>query len=371
MQDKLLKILDTIFCKTDRFAQWCRKINGKLLGVSFVFVLCCLVASFLGKNTLKNIPILKSAYYDTLVANFPDVIEKLSSIPGRIILIIVFLSILLCYIIRKLHRPFALLILHSTMGHDLSKLSDSLKSFFWFKRAKIIQNLSSLNTTKEQIINTVCEQDRQFKNIQASNWCSTIFYCGVAHIPLVFRFGYQWGQTKDIRLLHRFRPTENAQEFKELSEYVEEKMSHIHSDRLDEPNYNLRNKHLLVSIATTYPIKDEELFCIDPSNTMLRYDMQVDMMGFDFFNSYQKIHSYADRIVDDLRKMVKERCIETIHFAISSSVPFTFYLAQQMNTHQFSKIIVYHFDHGKYTWGIDVTEPEAKEAIRWASSAED
>ena len=160
------------------------------------------------------------------------------------------------------------------------------------------------------------------------------------------------------------------QEFKELPEYVEEKMSYIHSDRLDELNFNLRSKHLLVSIATTYPIKDEDLARIDTSNTMSRYNMQVDAMGFDFFNSYHMIHSYADRIIDDLRKIVKDRGIEVIHFAISSSVPFTFYLAQQMNTQQFSKIIVYHFDHGKYTWGIDVTEPDAEKAIRWAGSVD-
>lgn len=143
-------------------------------------------------------------------------------------------------------------------------------------------------------------------------------------------------------------------------------MAFRRSDRLDELNYNSKSKHMLVSIATTYPIKEENLSCIDTSNTMSRYDMQVDLMGFDFFNSYQKIRSYADRIIDDLRERVKERGIETIHLVISSSVPFTFYLAQQMNTHQFCKIIVYHFDCGKYTWGLDVTEPEAKKSIRWA-----
>lgn len=370
MIDIFLKILDKIICKTDRLAQWCKKINGKLLGTGFAFVLCCLAVSFWGKDTLKNIPIIKSAYYDTIAANFPDVIEKLSSIPGRIILVIVFVLILLCYFIRKVHRPFALLMLHSTMGHDLSKLSESLQKDFWFKRVKINWQFPSRNISEKQIINAVCEQDSLLTHIQTNNWCSTIFYCGVAHTPLVFRLGYQWGQTKEIRLLHRFRPTEGAQEFKELPEYVEEKMPHIHSDRLDEPNYSLHSKHLLASIATTYPIKDKDLACIDPSNTMLRYNMQVDMMGFDFFNSYQKIHSYADRIIDDLRKEVKERGIDIVHLVISSSVPFTFYLAQQMNTHQFCKIIVYHFDHGKYTWGIDVTEPEARKAIRWAGSGE-
>lgn len=370
MKNSFFRIIDGIICKTEYVARWCKRINGKILGAGFAFVLCCLAVSFWGENALGNFPIIKSAYYDTLAANCPDVIASLSNISGRIILIIIFSLILLCYVVRRVHRPLALLMLHSTMGHDLSKLSKSLKDAFWFKRAKISIDIPSQNISEEQIIGAVCEQDMLFKDVQTNSWYSTVFYCGVAHTPLVFRFGYQWGQTKEIRLLHRFRPTEGAQEFKELPEYVEEKMSYIHSDRLDELNFNLQSKHLLVSIATTYPIKDEDLARIDTSNTMSRYNMQVDAMGFDFFNSYHKIHSYADRIIDDLRKIVKDRGIEVIHFAISSSVPFTFYLAQQMNTQQFSKIIVYHFDHGKYTWGIDVTEPDAEKAIRWAGSVD-
>ena len=80
-------------------------------------------------------------------------------------------------------------------------------------------------------------------------------------------------------------------------------MAFLHSDRLDEPNFSLHSEDLLVSIATTYPIKEEDLSYIDPSNTMIRYNIQVDRMGYDFFNSNQKIRSYADRIIDDLRKL--------------------------------------------------------------------
>lgn len=59
-------------------------------------------------------------------------------------------------------------------------------------------------------------------------------------------------------------------------------MAFRRSDRLDELNFNSKSKHMLVSIATTYPISEEDLACIDPSNTMSRYDMQVDLMGYDF-----------------------------------------------------------------------------------------
>ena len=370
MLNNFAKIFDQLICKMECVAKWCKKINEKFLRAFLTVILCCLAVSFWGESALENIPPLKSVYYDTLAINFPDLIGELSSVPGRLILFFALALILLCYCFRKLYRPFALMMLHSTMGHDLSQLDGSLQKAFWLKKVNFSWQLPSHNIPEEQIITTICEQDRLFKSTQEDNWCSTIFYYGVAHIPLVFRLGYQWGQTKDIRLLHRFRPTESAQEFKELPEHEQEKMPQTNqSDRLDAPNYNLRSKHLLVSIATSYPIKKEDLSYIDPSDTMLRYDMQAGTPGVDFFNSYQKIRSYADRVVDDLRKIIKERGIETIHLAISSSVPFTFYLAQQMNTNQFCKIIVYHYDHGKYTWGIDVTEPEARKAIRWVENA--
>ena len=372
MKNSFFRIIDGIICKTEYVARWCKKINGKILGAGFAFVLCCLAVSFWGENALENFPIIKSAYYDTIVANFPQFDNFLSADIGKVVFLILLLAVIICYLFRKLHRPFVLLMAHSTMGHDLSKLNDSFRKSFWIAKKSIGNQLLSQHASEDQVVDVIREQDKSFQEIRVNCWQSTVFYYGVAHTPLVFRLGYQWGQTKVIHFLHRFRPTEDEQEFKALPEYyVEEKMAFLHSDRLDEPNFSLQSEHLLVSIATTYPIKEEDLSYIDPTNTMIRYNIQVDRMGYDFFNSNQKIRSYADRIIDDLRKLVRERGIETIHFAISSSVPFTFYLAQQMNTNQFSKIIVYHFERGKYTWGIDVTESDARKSIKWAGLTEE
>lgn len=365
MPNKILRCVDLLIWRADRVARFCKSINGKLFGTISTAIVCCAIVSLLGTDALKSIPVVKSAYYDTIVANFPEFVDFLSADIGKVIFLFTLLVVGICYLLRKWHRPFAALIAHSTMGYDLSILDESLKNSFRFIKKRIDIQLPSRNASKDQVITAVHAQDESFKEIQEGNWCSTIFYYGVAHTPLVFRLGYQWGQTKKIRFLHRFRPIEDEQEFKELPQCVEEKVSFLLSNRFDASNDNLESKHLLASIATTYPIGTKELLSIDPSNTMLHYDIQVDMMGFDFFNSYYKMHSYADRIIADLRKIVKERGIEIIHFAIASSVPFTFYLAQQMNTHQFCKIIVYHFDHGKYTWGIDVTEPKAEKAVRW------
>ena len=367
MPNKLLVALDRLTWKTHSIAKDCKSFNGKCLGTLTFFVLCCTTVSHLGTEALKNIPAIKSVYYDTVVANFPGFVNFLSAPLGKILFAIIFVCIIFCYMLRMLHRPIALLIAHSTMGHNLSVLEKFLRKSFWFKRAYIEMQLPPHNATEEQVIAAALAQDKKLENLLKKNWCSTLFYYGVAHTPLVFRLGYQIGQIQRVRLLHRFRPTEDAQEFKELPEYEIDKMAFLLSDKFDQENYNSKNNQMLVSIATTYPIRTEDLTQIDPDMIMLRYDIQVDMMGFDFFNSYCKLRSYVDRITSDLRDHVKERGISTIHMVISSSVPFTFYLGQQMNTQQFCKTVIYHYDQGKYTWGIDVTEPNAEKAVVWST----
>lgn len=365
MPNKFLILLDQLLWKINKIAKWCKSLNEKFFNTFFVTIVCCSIVSFLGTDTLKNIPVIKSAYYDTIVANYPQFVAFLSANIGKYLFFVLLILSIFCLLFRKIYRPVALLISHSTMGYDLSSVEQSFEKSFWFIKRRIESQAVLQNASKEKVVEAICKQDDFFKRLNAENWCSTVFYYGVAHTPLVFRFGYQWGQSKTIRFLHRFRPTENEQTFNELPIYVEEKTSFLRSDRFDVDNYNLHSKDLLVSLATTYAIKDTDLSSIDPSNSMLRYKIEVDMLGYDFFNSYQKIHSYADRIVSDLREFVKEREIETIHIVISSSVPFTFYLAQQMNTNQFCKIIVYHYDHGRYTWGIDITELNAEKAVKW------
>lgn len=40
-----------------------------------------------------------------------------------------------------------------------------------------------------------------------------------------------------------------------------------------------------------------------------------------------------------------------------------------MSNNQFHKIIVYHYDHTKFTWGIDISEPNPEKAVVWVKDA--
>lgn len=367
MPNKLLLALDKLIWKMDKLAKVCKVINGKFFCVLTFFFASCTTVSFLGADSLKNMPIIESAIYDTVAANIPEFLDFLSAPMGKFMSAAAFVAILFCHILRNLHRPVALLNVHSTMGHDLSILDNSLKKSFWFKRADIGSQIPPQNPSQEQLIDAIRAQDVASEAIQKKNWCSTVFYYGVAHTPLVFRFGYQWGQTKTIRLLHRFRPTLDAQEFIEMPDVDQDKLSMFSKQ---ETIIRCGSSELLVAIASTYPIIKENIGLIDPSNKMSLYWREVEeaTRGVDFFNSYHKIRSYADRFVEDIEKIVRENNIKTVHVILSTSVPFTFYLAQRMCSNQFQKIIVYHYDHTKFTWGIDITEPNAEKAIMWARS---
>ena len=66
--------------------------------------------------------------------------------------------------------------------------------------------------------------------------------------------------------------------------------------------------------------------------------------------SSQKFQVYATKV----REIVKRYDIRCIHMVISSSVAFTFFLGAGFSSQHDPDIIVYHYDNGKYIWGIDM-----------------
>ena len=368
MSHRFLAIIDKTLEKLSKIAKICRRANKKALGIFATLIFSCSIVALLGEEELNSFPIIKRAYYDTIVSHIPRFVDFISAPIGKWVFALLSIAVIIFLLLRWFCKPLALLISHSTLGHDITIIEKGLQNAFWFKRLNIKHDLPAHDASTLEIVSAIKQQDSILPVILKNCWRSNVFYYGVAHTPLIFRLGYQIGQTRSIHFLHRFRPTEDTQEFKRLPENDNDKESFlVNSEVMREESNNCCNQ-LLVSIASTYPIKQIDLLTIDPSNTMFRYDVQVDRMGYDFFSSHRKIHAYADRIVEDIRNIIKEHQIETIHLVISSSVPFTLYLGQQMNTQQFCKIIVYHYDSGRYTWGINVKEKDAHKAVVWAQT---
>lgn len=368
MKNGLLKSIDIFLRKTNTVAKFCKRVPKWLLSPLTLFILLCGVVSFCGADILEKLPVLNSDSYKMVEGFIPSIPEWLSSFQGKVVVCLAGILILIIWCMKLFHRPCALLIAHSSMEYDLSHIEKNFKKSFWFIKKSITINLMSNGAHEEDISEAIEQQDQSMELIRKKNWCKTVFYYGIAHTPLVFRLGYQWGQKKEIRFLHRFRPIESAQEFEELPQYDSDPVSLQNSDFFDESNIQSKGCEMLVAIASSYVIKENQLSQIDPTNSMIHYRLQIERHGVDFFNSYQKIQSYAAAILEEIRAIIKQNNIDTIHLMISSSVPFTFYLAQQMHTQQFGRIIVYHYVRGKYTWGIDVTEPDARKCVRWVEN---
>lgn len=166
MPNKLLVCLDKLIWKVDKIAHFCKSLNGKGLGIFSTVILCCTVVAHMGTDALKNVPIIKSVYYDTIVSNFPQFVDFLSVDIGKIVCSIAMLLVCICYLFRKLYRPFATLIAHSTMGHDLSVLHERLKRSFWFIRKYVGAQLPSKDASEDQIISAIYAQDESFFHFQ-------------------------------------------------------------------------------------------------------------------------------------------------------------------------------------------------------------
>lgn len=351
--------------KISRIAFGLKKISSKAYYGSIILIACLTISTFLGEDILKKIEILDDSAYNTIVNLVPGASEFLSSILGKSVVVSLALAAVLSLVLRWFYKKPALLISHTTMGHDLTKIDKRFKKEFYSKKVNMTKLSIPKIADKDSIINAIKEVDSVYLKYKDTVF-SEIFYCGVSHIPLVFRLGYNFGQSRKIRFLHRFRKNENDQEFEVLPE-EEKNPFKFSAHRVDTENVQGSHDELVVAISTTYPISNTDIKTLDKDGNKLKYIFEAEnsTKGFDFFSSIERIQFFADGFIDEIRKLVKKYNISTIHILISSSVPFTFYLAQQMNTQQFPKIIVYQYENQKYRWGINVAEKDPQKAIVW------
>ena len=205
---------------------------------------------------------------------------------------------------------------------------------------------------RDRITCVINDQERLIRDIQ--NYISRNFnlaYIGIAHTPLVFFMGFLIGDENGVKLFHKRRDD------------ADDKF-HL----LDNINYSeTLNKHMVSStqldtivlcIATTFEISDEDIKHIcSKDNCVLRYS--TSNKGYDVIFSAKQIRDYIKIIKDDLSDLCKNNQVKKVKICISSSVAFTFALAQSFSDHHDPEIEVYHYDTKnelKYPWGVNVTK---------------
>lgn len=180
-----------------------------------------------------------------------------------------------------------------------------------------------------------------------------LFYYGIAHIPLIFRAGFQIGDEGKVRLLHKDRNEQSV--FKEISveadNYTIELKGHYDS-------CNKASKEMLVVVATSFPVssKDLEVFKNNNIGHELRFEMcNPSLYGVDSIFSYALMNRLRTGILNKMREIVSSANIEKIHLVLSTSSDFTFFLSQGFSKYHDPEIIVYQYDRSdsqKYPWGV-------------------
>ncbi|MGL5634043.1 MAG: SAVED domain-containing protein [Sarcina sp.] len=238
---------------------------------------------------------------------------------------------------------------HSSMS-KMQFLADT-ESGYRVKEINLVDSMKDINMNYDKIKYAINTQDRfieDFKHNIDSDY--DYGYMGIAHTPLIFRVGSQIGDEITIKLFHKYRTGDNKK-FKELNTEANFKAIQIENTDL-----NKNSNELIVGLATTFPIKLDELKVLkhDSKNVII---FKSEELGYDVITSAKQVEAYVKYIMDKIREIVKEKNIAKIHIVLATSVAMTFALGRAISRHHDPEIIIYHFDlknSRKYTWGIDV-----------------
>lgn len=164
------------------------------------------------EGIVKNIKFAQvSELYDTLVAFSPDVADNIAKHKYLVLLITLLFAI--CYGIKKFYKKKLYLIEHFSLGADRGALSDELNEKYNIKEIIVDQTSQLCNgIPSAEVVKLVDSKAREL--VEKSNKYE-IGYLGIAHIPLVFRFGYIINDQSEIHSFHRKRG--NREKYKELS----------------------------------------------------------------------------------------------------------------------------------------------------------
>lgn len=242
---------------------------------------------------------------------------------------------------------------HSSMSKVAFKVDTDDE--YQVKEINLIDDMKDTTNDYEQIKYAINKQDglvSEFKNNIDNN--NEYGYMGIAHTPLILRMGNQIGDEVGIKLFHKSRKeNENTNVFKELKKDKNFKELIISTKILDK-----NSDELIVGLSTTFEIKYNELKIFDPDNKNVLIFSSEDL-DFDVIESENQVKHYVKYIMDNVRKVVKDKNINKIHMVLSTSSVMTFALGQAISLNNDPSITIYHYDRNnprKYTWGIDLSK---------------
>ena len=341
-----------------------QKMSDKCLKRYHIGSLILALFALFDVETLKKIelgPISNIANtVDNFAAPFLDIFEN-SII--KVFLLALFVIISLLRIYKYFIRPKAIIINHSSFSNTQSTYDPGIVSGYSVKEKEInvVDQMAHNN-----IVDAIRAQDALIEEVVRDCDSNTeLLYYGIAHTPLIFRAGFQVGDEGRVRLLHKYRNDQPY--FREISSEPDALSVRMEPIKVQSTK---SSNEMLVVIATSLPIKDEELVCFQRSNYCCRLYFQMKengMYGFDSVVSYATMARLKTDILREIRENVISKGIQKIHLVLSASSDFTFYLAQGFSKNHDPEIVVYHYDrnaNNKYPWGISNISTPANAVVR-------
>lgn len=329
------------------------KIPNWLLNISIFVLAVCAIIAFRNVEFAKKIEIFEISTYINTVENICPAVFLITEKSFFKIIVSIFLPIfIILKVLKNILKPKSIVICHSTFSNNQSTYDEKIVA----NTRVIHKDINLVNEmSKNDIVKAIRIQDKIISGINTKcDEFTQVFYYGIAHIPLIFRAGFQMGNEGSVRLLHKFR--EGEPNFIEISEY-----SHGNTLTLQDrfTDFRTLNREMLVVVATSLEITNDDLRNLS-LNTKIRCRLDFcmenkDLYNFDAINSYETMKNFRKKIMSRIREKVKSENIEKIHLVLATSSDFTFYLAQDFSKYHDPDVIVYQYEKNsdvKYPWGI-------------------
>ncbi len=362
---KIIKNSCLFICKLVQ--EWRKKVRFWI-----IYAICTLIVfrPFIPEVLTKLSSIIKSNKGQEIYKQLEDIFGIFSLCPTYIkysfFIIYLLFSFILIYAMFMYKPKFnATNELHVFLHSTMKKVRCELKSSQNYK-VVIDREINKIDkfpepcnrSFKALIIQEIEEQDnyvRQFRENCKENNIYT--YMGISHTPLILRAGSMLGDGIAILPIHKNR---NEDFYRVLS-----------NDKI-YPKLNVKkavveaiSDELIVAVSTSFLIEDYQLESFIPqSKHVIKFESTK--LGVDIIQSNEQLEEYIKIILEELRSIVREKNIKTIHICISSSAIFTFVLGQRLSKTYDREIIIYHYQYIKskddksktlyYPWGIKLFE---------------
>ena len=304
--------------------------------------------------------------YNAFVEDYPYISEFVSSKSGFNTLMVALAVTFSIKVISLYIKDKLVIIKHTSFSNTLSPYNKEN-----FKNYKVTEKKIDLSTyiDRNQIKEAIKIQDNKIKEIKDSSKNTELIYYGISHTPLIFRAGFQIGDERNVRLLHKKRNGTSV--FEEIEQSEDYRLEYKKF-----ANYlNRASKELLIVIATSLKITGESLHIFDKNNlnAIIVIGLEKDhMYSFDNMTSYAVLERTRKYILQHIRQHIQNNNIEKVHMVLSTSSAFTFYLAQGFSNNHDPEIITYHYDASsaeKYVWGIS-NKADAENALTYLKQSQ-